>query len=59
MGIAYFLRNYLFIETESRYIALAVDQPGLELTEIQLPLPPKYWDKKQGPCPVLLESYLS
>lgn len=27
-GIAYFLRNYLFIETESYYIALA----GLELS---------------------------
>jgi hypothetical protein len=47
--------SFFFFDTGSHYVALAglelsVDQAGLELREILLPLPPKCWDSLWCHC---------
>lgn len=47
---------FLFFETGFPYLELTslelcVDQAGLDLTNIHLPLPPDCWDKRRVPPP--------
>ena len=39
-----FVCLFVCFETQSHYVALAIDQASLELTEIHQCLPPEYWD---------------
>ena len=47
----FFLKQGFSVALEPVLELILVDQAGLELTEICLPLPPKCWNKRRAPSP--------